>query len=337
MLLVTGVVMAIQDKKENQKENQKTEKKKETKAELKERLTPEQWYVTQEEGTEPPFKNEYWDNKEEGIYVDIVDGAPLFSSTDKYKSGSGWPSFTRAIDDNFIEQTTDYKLVYPRTELKGKASGSHLGHVFSDGPQPTGKRFCINSASLRFVAVKDLDKDPRYKKYKSLFAKQSINPNIKKALLAGGCFWGVEELIRTLKGVADVEVGYAGGDVENATYVNVKTGQSGHAESVLITYDQSIISYEDILNFFFRLHDPTTLNRQGNDVGTQYRSVIFYYDNQQKEAAQKVKDLVNKSGKWKKPVVTAIEPYKNYFKAEDFHQDYLQKNPGGYTCHFLRD
>jgi len=333
MVLVTGAVMAIQDKKEDTK----IEKKKETRAELKERLTPEQWHVTQEEGTEPPFKNEYWDNKEEGIYVDIVDGEPLFSSTDKYKSGSGWPSFTRAIDDNFIEQTTDYKLVYPRTELKGKASGSHLGHVFSDGPQPTGKRFCINSASLRFVAVKDLDKDPRYKKYKSLFAKQSINPNIKKALLAGGCFWGVEELIRTLKGVADVEVGYAGGDVENATYVNVKTGQSGHAESVLITYDQSIISYEDILNFFFRLHDPTTLNRQGNDVGTQYRSVIFYYDKEQKEAAQKVKDLVNKSGKWKKPVVTAIEPYKNYFKAEDFHQDYLQKHPGGYTCHFLRD
>ncbi len=159
----------------------------------------------------------------------------------------------------------------------------------------------------------------------------------EKALLAGGCFWGVEELIRKLPGVISTEVGYTGGELESPTYPFVKTGTTGHAEAIEVTFDAEKKSYADILRFFFRLHDPTTLNRQGNDVGTQYRSAIFYFSDEQKETAQKIKDEVQNSGLWKKPIVTEIIKASKFYPAEEYHQDYLQKNPGGYTCHFLRD
>jgi methionine-S-sulfoxide reductase len=157
------------------------------------------------------------------------------------------------------------------------------------------------------------------------------------AILAGGCFWGVEELIRAFQGVTDTEVGYTGGTLANATYNDVKKGNTGHAEAIKITFDPGKTSYESILHYFFRLHDPTTLNRQGNDIGTSYRSAIFYLDEEQKAIAEKVKAEVDKSGKWKKPVVTEITKAGPFYNAEDDHQDYLRKNPGGYTCHFLRD
>lgn len=157
------------------------------------------------------------------------------------------------------------------------------------------------------------------------------------ATLAGGCFWGVEELIRKLHGVIDTEVGYTGGQTENPIYDVVKMGKSGHAEAIQIEFDPSKISFEEILNFFFKIHDPTTLNRQGNDVGTQYRSSIFYHSEEQKKTALAVKEKVNASGKWPKPIVTEIIPATTFYSAESYHQDYLQKNPGGYTCHFIRD
>jgi methionine-S-sulfoxide reductase len=157
--------------------------------------------------------------------------------------------------------------------------------------------------------------------------------DLRKATLAGGCFWGVQELIRKLPGVVSSEVGYTGGDVANATYEN----HEGHAEAVEITYDPKKISYEDILVFFFKLHDPTTMNRQGNDVGSSYRSAIFYHDEEQRQIAEKVKARVDKSGAWKRPVVTEIVPAKKFWTAEAYHQDYLQKNPHGYTCHYVRN
>lgn len=157
------------------------------------------------------------------------------------------------------------------------------------------------------------------------------------ATLAGGCFWGVEELIRNLNGVIDTEVGYTGGNTENPVYDVVKMGKSGHAEAIQIEFDPAIISYEDILNFFFKIHDPTTLNRQGNDIGSQYRSAIFYHSEEQKSIAVSVKEKVNASGKWPKPLVTEIVPASTFYSAENYHQDYLQKNPGGYTCHFIRE
>lgn len=157
------------------------------------------------------------------------------------------------------------------------------------------------------------------------------------AILAGGCFWGMEDLLRGITGVIETEVGYTGGDTPNATYALVKTGTSGHAEAVKITFDPKKLTYSDLLKTFFKIHDPTSLNRQGNDVGTQYRSAIFYTTPEQKETAQKVKDLVEKSGAWKKPITTEIIKATQFYSAEDYHQDYLVKNPNGYTCHWVRE
>jgi len=157
------------------------------------------------------------------------------------------------------------------------------------------------------------------------------------ATLAGGCFWGVEELFRDLPGVTKTRVGYTGGHLENPTYPQVKTGTTGHAEALQVVFDPARLSYDDLLRFFFRLHDPTTMNRQGNDQGSQYRSAIFYHDESQRQMATAVKAEVDRSGKWPKPLVTQIVPATTFYSAEEYHQDYLQKNPGGYSCHFLRD
>lgn len=155
---------------------------------------------------------------------------------------------------------------------------------------------------------------------------------MEKAILAGGCFWGVEELIRKLPGVESTVVGYTGGDLPNATYRNHGT----HAEGIEIVFDPNFLSYRALLEFFFQIHDPTTLNRQGNDRGLSYRSAIFYLNEEQKQTAEALIKEMNASGKWPGPVVTAVEPAADFWNAEEEHQDYLQKNPYGYTCHFLR-
>jgi peptide-methionine (S)-S-oxide reductase len=154
------------------------------------------------------------------------------------------------------------------------------------------------------------------------------------ATLAGGCFWGVEELVRQLPGVIETTVGYTGGDLENARYDDVKKGRTGHAESLQIVFDPAKISFDEILDFFFRLHDPTTENRQGNDVGSQYRSAIFYHDDAQRDAAEKA--IARAQANWPRKIVTEVVPAKAFWPAEEFHQDYLQKNPHGYTCHWIR-
>ena len=164
----------------------------------------------------------------------------------------------------------------------------------------------------------------------------------EQAVLAAGCFWGVEELLRTYKGVINTEVGYCGDEQEDASYAKVKTGATEHAEAVLIEFDPAILSYKELLEAFFKLHNPTTQNQQGNDIGRQYRSAIFYMDDEQKMTAELVKSEVQKSGKWTRPIVTEIVPYGEshqavFYGAEDYHQDYLQKNPDGYTCHFWRE
>jgi len=155
---------------------------------------------------------------------------------------------------------------------------------------------------------------------------------IKKIVIGGGCFWGLQELIRKQSGVVKTCAGYAGGTVNNPTYEN----HEGHAEAVEIEYDTKKTSYEKILDFFFRVHNPTTLNQQGNDRGTSYRSVIFYSNDKEKKEAEDFIEIVNKSGRWANPVVTALEPLKKFYPAEEYHQNYLQKNPDGYTCHAIR-
>ena len=155
---------------------------------------------------------------------------------------------------------------------------------------------------------------------------------IKKIVLAGGCFWGLEDLIRARPGVVNTEVGYTGGTVKNPTYED----HEGHAEAVEIEYDADVTSYKNLLDFFFQIHNPSTLNQQGNDRGTAYRSAIFYANDEERKEAEAFIDIVNKSKRWKDPVVTTLEPLTTFYPAESYHQDYLQKNKGGYTCHVIR-
>ena len=310
---------------------------------LQKKLSPLQYHVTQQCGTEPPFHNEYWDNHAAGIYVDVVSGEPLFSSTDKFDSGTGWPSFTKPIEKGTVTEKKDTSHGMTRVEVRSKVGDSHLGHVFTDGPGPNGLRYCINSASLRFIPVERLEPEG-YGEYRKLFgeatsvsdARASITTE-EVAVLAGGCFWGVEELIRKLPGVLSTEVGYTGGQWPNPTYERVSSGTTGHAESVRVVFDPRKLAYADLLRYFFRLHDPTTANRQGNDRGTQYRSVIFVTSEEQRKIAEQIKEEISTSGKWGSPLVTEIVSASTWYSAEDYHQDYLQKHPDGYTCHYLRE
>ena len=331
-------------------------------ATLRERLTPMQYRVTQQDGTEPPFHNSYWDNHEDGLYVDVVTGEPLFSSADKFESGTGWPSFTKPIEASRVVNITDRSHGMARVEVRSKIGDAHLGHVFPDGPaEAGGLRYCMNSASLRFVPIQKLDEEG-YGAWKGAVltgqppvAADTDNAcalgatreerkaagcetTFETAILAGGCFWGMEDLLRKIPGVLETDVGYIGGNTQDPTYNTVHTGRTGHAESVRVVFDPKLLSYADLLEkWFFRMHDPTTENRQGNDVGTQYRSAIFTTTPEQAKIAAEVKAKVDASHFWKKPIVTQIVPAGVWTDAEDYHQDYLVENPNGYTCHWMRD
>jgi peptide methionine sulfoxide reductase msrA/msrB len=307
-----------------------------TDAQWKAQLTPEQYQIARAKGTERAFCGTLLDNKKDGVYACVCCGLPLFSSGDKFNSGTGWPSFFQPVaKENVIEhEDRSYGV---RTEILCARCDCHLGHVFDDGPRPTGLRFCVNSESLMFTPVEDVKKlaDPAADSAKrQASANDQSAPaqgKTAKAVFAGGCFWCVEAVFEELEGVKEVISGYAGGSKgkETANYEAVCTGKTGHAEAVEIIYDPSKISYEDLLRVHFATHDPTSLNQQGADFGTQYRSAIFYENDEQKKVAEAFIADLNDAKVYGKPIVTTLEPLKpgGFYAAETYHQNYVCNNP----------
>jgi peptide methionine sulfoxide reductase msrA/msrB len=288
--------------------------------ELAAKLDPEAYKVTQKAGTEAAFCGTLLDNHMEGVYACVVCGLPLFSSEHKFKSGTGWPSFYREIDPEHVARKRDLAYGMVRTEINCARCGAHLGHVFDDGPRPTGERHCLNSASLKF-----------YDKGQAL-PPESRPAKLEVAYFAGGCFWGIEHYFQQGPGVIDAVSGYMQGHVDHPTYKQVCTDSTGHAETVKVTYDANRITYRRLLQAFFDMHDPTELDRQGPDVGSQYRSGLWTVDaEQQREAAAYVEELQASDRYAGRKIATEIEPAKTFWPAEGYHQDYIATT--GRACH----
>ncbi|MBL8862303.1 MAG: bifunctional methionine sulfoxide reductase B/A protein [Planctomycetes bacterium] len=281
-------------------------------------LSPLARQVTLEAGTERPHTSELLAEKRRGVYVSVIGGLPLFRSEDKFESGTGWPSFTRPIDPDHVVIRRDTSHGMVREEVLDARSGAHLGHVFDDGPAPTGKRYCMNGVALRFVP----EGEP--------MPQESLPVATQKAWFAAGCFWGVEDVFQQVPGVLTAVSGYMGGAKEAPTYKEVCSGQTGHAETVEIVFDPARVTYDRLLDLFFLNHDPTTLNRQGPDVGTQYRSAIFAADAAQRAAAARKIAALNATPKYaqRKIVTEVVAPGPRFWPAEEYHQDYHAKHGG---------
>lgn len=290
--------------------------------EWKAQLSDEQYQIARAKGTERPFCGTLLDNKKQGVYTCVCCGLPLFSSDAKFNSGTGWPSFFQPIAAENVVERSDGSHGMDRVEILCARCEGHLGHVFEDGPRPTGLRYCLNSESLSFTPTEEVRTlaDPAATKGASLKGQAT-------AVFAGGCFWCTEAVFEQLEGVSDVASGYAGGDARRANYKAVCEGDTGHAEAIRITYDPAKIPFEKLLEVFFATHDPTQLNRQGPDSGTQYRSAIFYADDAQRAAAEKYIAQLTEKKAYDQPIVTALEPLKEFFPAEEYHQNFVQRNP----------
>lgn len=269
-------------------------------------LSPEEELVILHAGTERPFSGEYVNHFEPGTYHCKRCDAALFESVDKFPTTCGWPSFDGEIPGAVTRRPDPDGM---RTEIVCAACGAHLGHVF-EGEEltPANTRHCVNSISLVFKPLVQTE----------------------TAVFAGGCFWGIENYFNNLEGVVQATSGYTGGYMESPTYREVCSGETGHAEAVEVVFDPSVISYEELARHFFEIHDPTTPNRQGVDVGNQYRSAVFYTSEQQRETVERLMGILRGRGF---DVVTEVRPLDVFWPAEDYHQDYYGKNGGRSFCH----
>lgn len=270
------------------------------------KLSPEEERVIVYKGTERPFSGKYYDHKEEGFYLCKQCSAALYHSNNKFDSRSGWPSFDDEIP-NAVERVQDKDGM--RVEIICRNCGAHLGHVFQgEGFTPKNLRHCVNSISLEFLPIEQTD----------------------KAIFASGCFWGTEYMFQKAKGVLMTAVGYTGGHSENPTYKQVCLGVTGHAEAIEVIYNPKETTYEELVKLFFETHDPTQRNRQGPDIGEQYRSAIFYFNEEQKNIAEKlIKTLEGKGYN----ITTQLNPAQTFYKAEDYHQNYYIKKGSTPYCH----
>ena len=291
------------------------------------KLTEAEKRIILQKGTEYPNTGEYNKHYEDGTYICRQCNQQLYKSSSKFNSNCGWPSFDDEID-GAVNRILDSDG--RRTEIVCSNCTGHLGHVFI-GENFTAKntRHCVNSISMKFI--------PKEQSIPEIITSKEVT-ELDTITFGAGCFWCVEVLFQKLKGVSHVESGYAGGKIKNPTYKMVCQGNTGSVEVAQLVYDPKIISTETLIDIFFHVHDPTTLNRQGNDAGEQYRSVIFYHSSQQKEIAKNVLKRIDSSKLWNEPIVTTIESIYNYSSAEDYHQNYYNNNSStnGYCNMIIR-
>jgi len=272
-----------------------------TEDEWKALLSPEEFRITRLKGTERAHSSEMCSLFEPGKYSCTCCGAPLFDGGEKFESGTGWPSFTQPVKEKAVAYHKDSSYGMVRIEALCNSCDAHLGHVFPDGPKPSGLRYCMNAVSLK-----------------------KVESNERKLTFGGGCFWCTEAVFKLLKGVTKVESGYSGGKIDNPTYREVCSGMTGHAEVIEVTYNPEEITATDLLRIHLSTHNPTTLNKQGADMGTQYRSIIFYRNEDEKALALNVIDELQKA--YDEPIVTELKPFEQFYKAEEYHQDYYSNN-----------